>query len=97
MKLFGGWDIGLRCKDKTKNLEHRIQTDHFKRFFNGERTTFVKTIQTAQIEKYKTHLKQIWAYMLKDKVKYGVSEDVVEGTEISVPKKEYKASALDYK
>lgn len=92
----------------------RIQTDHFKRFFNGERTTFVKTIQTAQIEsyfefeekqgisrksieKYKTHLKQIWAYMLKDKVRYGVSENVVEGAEISAPKKEYKASALDYK
>lgn len=83
----------------------RIQTDHFKRFFNGERTTFVKTIQTAQIEayfefeekqgisrksieKYKTHLKQIWAYMLKDKVRYGVSENVVEGAEISAPKKE---------
>lgn len=92
----------------------RIQTDHFKRFFNGERTTFVKTIQTAQIgayfefeekqgisrksiEKYKTHLKQIWAYMLKDKVRYGVSENVAEGAEISAPKKEYKASALDYK
>ncbi len=92
----------------------RIQTDHFKRFFNGERTTFVKTIQTAQIEayfdfeekqgisrksieKYKTHLKQIWAYMLKDKVRYGITENVVEGAEISAPKKEYKASALNYK
>ena len=92
----------------------RIQTDHFKRFFNGERTTFVKTIQTAQIEeyfefeekkgisrksieKYKTHLKQIWDYMLKDKVRYGVSENVVIGAEISAPQKEYKASALDYK
>lgn len=92
----------------------RIQTDHFKRFFNGERTTFVKHIQTAQIEeyfefeekkgisrksiqKYKTHLKQIWTYMLKDKVKYGVSENVVIEAEISAPKTEYKASALDYK
>lgn len=92
----------------------RIQTDHFKRFFNGERTTYVKTIQTAQIEayfdfeekqgisrksieKYKTHLKQIWAYMLKDKVRYGITENVVEGAEISAPKKEYKASALNYK
>ena len=35
--------------------------------------------------------------MLKDKVRYGVSENVVEGAEISAPKKEYKASALDYK
>lgn len=30
----------------------RIQADHFKRFFNGERTTFVKTMQTARIEVY---------------------------------------------
>ena len=102
-------------KIKDSYIEQlRIQTDHFKRFFNGERTTLVRTIQTAQIEayfefeekqgisrksieKYKTHLKQIWAYMLKDKVKYGISENVVEGAEISAPKKEYKASALDYK
>lgn len=92
----------------------RIQTDHFKKFFTGERTTYVKTIQTAQIEeyfafeekegrsrksiqKYKTHLKQIWNYMLKDKVKYDVSENVVEGAEITAPKSEYKAAALDYK
>lgn len=27
------------------------------------------------MEKYKAHLKQIWDYMLKDKVKYGVSEN----------------------
>ena len=33
--------------------------------------------------------------MLKDKVRYGVSENVVKGAEISAPKKEYKASALD--
>ena len=102
-------------KIKDSYIEQlRIQTDHFKRFFNGERTTFVKTIQTAQIEeyfefeekkgisrksieKYKTHLKQIWDYMLKDKVRYGVSENVVIGAEISAPQKEYKASALDYK
>lgn len=100
---------------KESYLEQlRIQTNHFKKFFNGERTTFVKTIQTAQIEeyfefeenrgisrksiaKYKTHLKQIWDYMLKDKVKYGISENVVIGAEISAPKKEYKAAALDYK
>lgn len=100
---------------KESYLEQlRIQTNHFKKFFNGERTTFVKTIQTAQIEeyfefeenrgisrksikKYKTHLKQIWDYMLKDKVKYGISDNVVVGAEISAPKKEYKAAALDYK
>lgn len=100
---------------KESYLEQlRIQTNHFKRFFNGERTTLVKTIQTAQIkeyfefeesrgisrksiEKYKTHLKQIWDYMLKDKVKYGISDNVVVGAEISAPKKEYKAAALDYK
>ena len=35
--------------------------------------------------------------MLKDKVRYGVSENVVIGAEISAPQKEYKASALDYK
>lgn len=93
--------------------QFRIQTDHFKRFFNGERTTFVKTIQTAQIEeyfefeeqrgisrksieKYKTHLKQIWTYMLKDKVRYGVSENIVIPAEISAPPNEYKASVLNY-
>lgn len=35
--------------------------------------------------------------MLKDKVKYGVSENVVIEAEISAPANEYKASALDYK
>lgn len=26
LKLFGVWAIGLRCKDKIKSLEHRINT-----------------------------------------------------------------------
>ncbi len=46
---------GQAKKGKIKDSyveQLRIQTDHFKRFFNGERTTFVKTIQTAQIEAY---------------------------------------------
>lgn len=25
-RLFGVWDIGLRCKERTKSLEHRINT-----------------------------------------------------------------------
>lgn len=110
----------MRDKQKKGKLtasyleQLRIQTDHFKKFFNGERTTHVKMIQTKQIEeyfefeeqrgisrksieKYKTHLKQIWNYMLKDKIKYCVTENVVESAEISAPKKQYKASALDYK
>ena len=108
---------GQAKKGKIKDSyveQLRIQTDHFKRFFNGERTTFVKTIQTAQIEeyfdfeekrkiskksiqKYKTHLKQIWAYMLKDKVRYGVTENVVEGAEITAPDKQHQAATLNYK
>lgn len=32
--------------------QFRILTDHLKRFFNGECTTFVKTIQTTRIEAY---------------------------------------------
>ena len=35
------------------------------------------------------NIKPIWAYMLKDKVKYGISENVVEGAEISAPKRQY--------
>ncbi|MBQ7977088.1 MAG: tyrosine-type recombinase/integrase, partial [Clostridia bacterium] len=92
----------------------RIQTDHFKRFFNGSRTTYVKEIDTKQIEdyfafeekhgackasieKYKSHLKAIWKYMLKDRAKYGVQENVVISAEITTPETEYKAVALNYK
>lgn len=92
----------------------RIQTDHFKKFFTGERTTYVKTIDTKQIEdyfqfeedrgiarasivKYKSHLKAIWNFMLKDRATYGVTENVVIAAEVTTPKTEYKAVALDYK
>lgn len=92
----------------------RIQTDHFRKFFNGERTTYVKSIDTKQIEdyflfeeengaakasitKYKSHLKAIWKYMLKDRATYGVTENVVVNAEITAPKSKYKAVALNYK
>lgn len=92
----------------------RIQTDHFKKYFTGERTTYVKTIDTKQIEdyfqfeedrgiarasimKYKSHLKAIWNFMIKDKATYGVTENIVIPAEVTAPKTEYKAVALDYK
>ena len=92
----------------------RIQTDHFRRFFTGERTTYVQTIDTKQIEeyfqfeedrgisrasieKYKSHLKAIWDFMLKDKATYGVKENVVVPAKITTPESKYKAVALNYK
>ncbi len=92
----------------------RIQTDHFRRFFNGNRTTYVKTIDTKQIEeyfqfeedrgisrasivKYKSHLKAIWTFMMKDRATYGIKENVVPAAQITTPKSEYKANVLNYK
>lgn len=92
----------------------RIQTDHFRRFFNGERTTYVRQIDVKQIEeyfnfeekkgacrasieKYKSHLKAIWIFMMKDKATYGVNENVVAPAQITTPETEYKAVALNYK
>lgn len=92
----------------------RIQTDHFRKFFTGERTKYVKSIDVQQIEdyfsfeekqgacrasieKYKSHLKAIWQFMMKDKAKYGIFENVVIPAEITTPEAEYKAAALDYK
>ncbi len=92
----------------------RIQTDHFRRFFNGEKTTYVRTIDVRQIEdyfsfeesrgacrasieKYKSHLKAIWRFMIKDKATYGVFENVVIPAQITTLDTEYKAVALNYK
>lgn len=35
--------------------------------------------------------------MLKDKVRYGVTENVVEGAEITAPDKQHQAATLNYK
>lgn len=51
----------------------------------------------ASVEKYKSHLKAIWDFMLKDKTTYGVYENVVERAKITMPETEYKATALDDK
>lgn len=92
----------------------RIQGDHFKKFFTGERTTYVRDVDVKQIEdyflfeedagrsrasiaKYKSHLKAIWDFMLKDRVLYGVSENVVERARITTPRSGYSATALNYK
>lgn len=51
----------------------------------------------ASIAKYKSHLKAIWDFMLKDRVLYGVSENVVERARITTPRSGYSATALNYK
>lgn len=105
---------GKRTESYLNQL--RIQTDHFRRYFNGEGKTYVKHIDVQQIEdyfsfeenkpgrgasrasiaKYKCHLKAIWDFMLKDKAKYGIFENVVVPAQITTPKTEYKAAALSY-
>lgn len=106
--------VQKKKKAESYLIQLRIQTDHFKRFFNGERTKYVKTIDVKQLEeyfefeeengasrasinKYKSHLNEIWKFMLKDKATYGVKENIVELAEITAPATEFKATALkDY-
>lgn len=102
---------GLKSESYLNQL--RIQTNHFKRYFNGSRTTYVKEIDTKQIreyfefeeahgmakasiQKYKSHLKEIWNFMLDDKPTYEVYENVVVRAKITAPKSEEKATVLKY-
>lgn len=102
---------GVRTDGYLNQL--RIQNDHFNEFFCGERTKYVKLIQTKQIkeyfeweigrgyskksiQKYKSHLKAIWNFMLQDKIHYGVEENVVELAAIEMNDSDFKAVALNY-
>ncbi len=104
-------EIGLISESYLNQL--RIQNDHFKQYFHGERTTYVKTIDTVQIEnyfefeakkgiarnsivKYKSHLNSIWDFMIKDKAKYGVKDNIVVPAKIKMKKTDYEAKALKY-
>lgn len=106
----------VRQGKKTESYlnQLRIQTNHFKRYFTGDRTKHVKAIDVQQIEdyfkfeedhgacrqsivKYKSHLKAIWTFMMKDKATYGVFENVVIPAVVTAPKTEFKAVALNYK
>ena len=54
-------------------------------------------VQKAEAKEKKVVFKNEGIRLVDVAVRYGISENVVEGAEISAPKKEYKASALDYK
>lgn len=102
---------GIRSDGYLNQL--RIQNDHFNEFFCGERTKYVKLIQTKQIkeyfdwevereyskksiQKYKSHLKAIWDFMLQDKIYYGVEENVVDLAAIEMKNSDFQAVALNY-
>lgn len=96
--------------------QYRIQTDHFRAYFNGKNNTYIEDFDTQTIEdyfdfkekqkknlgrktliKHKTHLNQIWAYIIKNKKIYGLTYNVVTEAQITTLESDYEALALDYK
>lgn len=95
--------------------QYRIQTEHFKKYFNKKDNTYIEDFDTNTIEqfydfkeendgksrntliKYRTHLNQIWSYIVKNKKKFGTFYNVVADSQITTKRTEYEALALDYK
>ena len=96
--------------------QYRIQTDHFRAYFNGENNTYIEDFDAQTIEdyfdfketqkknlgrntliKHRTHLNQIWSYIVKNRKIYGIAYNVVTDAQITALETKHEAIALDYK
>ncbi len=79
-----------------KTYVKHIDVQQIEDYFAFEENKKEHKASRASIEKYKSHLKAIWEFMMKDKAKYGIFENVVIPAQITAPETEYKAVALHY-
>lgn len=86
--------------------QYRIQTAHFKKYFNGENNTYIedyfdfkekqkKNLGRKTLVKHKTHLNQIWKYIIKNKKIYGLTYNVVTEAQITTLESDYEACIID--
>ena len=105
-------EMKLQKRGKGYLQQLRIQKDHFMKFFIEDKKYVKKISTQdiidyfrfeekngyccESVEKYKSHLKMMWDFMLRDPEKYQIKKNVVIDAPVNIQSSQFESIALSY-